>query len=300
MDTNLIFQFRAVYEAGTITRAAEQLSMTPGALSRAMKRLEEELSTSLFTPSGRNILPTEAAMRFYESSGAILSSIEAAKRSVKWEPRPARDLRIATFEVFSTHFASWMLAGLANEQKPARSVTLLERTPGKIEETIRSGHADFGLTYLPELHPELDHLAIGIMELGVFAASKAKHLDLPYAVPTTELGLNPLQVRSLDGWPVDLPREIRYRFEMLETALDLASRGLCRVVCPGFLVQLENERLNDRFRLVEIPVKARLPKLKVYAIKKKSSPEGEAFKKLCKSVRMALLKSSRTSRVRTP
>ena len=174
MDTNLIYQFRAVIEAGTIVRAAEQLNMTPGALSRAMKRLEDELDCKLFTPAGRNILPTKEATLFYASSQDIIHSINNAKNVLNKKVHSVRELKIATFEVFSTHFMAWMI----EKQALQIPVTLFEATPGFIEKNILNGFADFGLTYIPELHPELDHLMIGEMPLGVFVSNKSKNKEL--------------------------------------------------------------------------------------------------------------------------
>jgi DNA-binding transcriptional LysR family regulator len=284
MDINLILQFRTVIEAGTIARAAEQLNITAGALSRAMKRLEDELDSVLFTPSGRNILPTKEAMLFYASSKEIIQSIENARKALKQQEKSVRELKIATFEVFSTHFMAWMI----ENQSIQYPVTLFEATPSFIETSILNGFADYGLTYIPELHPELDHLMIGEMPLGVFVSHKSKNKELPYAVPITELGINHLQAKSLDGWPADVPRNIQFKFEMLETALDLTSRGLSKILCPKFIIKIENERLNEKHKLIEQEQKVKLPKLKVYAVKKKSQPEDEYFKKLCKAVRLAL------------
>jgi DNA-binding transcriptional LysR family regulator len=132
MNTDLIFQFRAVFESGTIAKAAEQVNMTPGALSRAMKRLEDELNTKLFIQSGRNILPTEAGKQFYVSSESIINSIESAKLSLKKKSSAVKELRVSTFEVFSTHFMAWMI----DKQGFDHPVTLFESTPGKIENDI--------------------------------------------------------------------------------------------------------------------------------------------------------------------
>lgn len=283
MDTNLVLQFRTVIEAGTIARASEQLNITAGALSRAMKRLEDELGCSLFTPSGRNILPTQEASLFYASSANIIHSIEAAKAGLK-KKAATRELKVATFEIFSTHFMAWMI----ETQAISFPVTLFEATPSFIERNILNGLADFGLTYTPELHPDLDHLMIGEMAIGVFVANKAKNKELPYAVPITELGISHFQTKSLDGWPTDVPRHIQFKFEMLETALDLTSRGMCKILCPKFIVKIENERLGEKYRLIEQEQKIRFPKLKVYAVKKKSHPEDDYFKKLCKAVRLAI------------
>jgi DNA-binding transcriptional LysR family regulator len=286
MNTDLIRQFRTVIEAGTLATAAEHLHLTPSALSRAMKRLEAELDCALFTPSGRNLLPTPEAQKFYASSGAILRGIDDAKAVLQKRAPAVRELRLSTFEVFSTHFSGWMIETL---DLPC-TVTLLEAPPGKIEEQILSGISDFGLTYAPELNPELDHLAIGEVSFAVHVSTRAKGLDLPYAVPITRLNTPFLPTQTLDGWPVGVPRTIRYRFEMLETALDLASRGLAQVICPEFLVKIENERLNARHQLERQSIGIPLPKFKVYAIKKKNHPEDATFKQICKAVRMVLRK----------
>jgi len=284
MDTNLIYQFRAVFEAGTIISAAEKLSMTPGALSRAMKRLEAEFECKLFMPSGRNILPTKEGKKLFISSLEIIKSLEYVKNNLRHQEQIIRELKIATFEVFSTHFLAWMIDHLSIKFP----VTLFELSPGDIEKNILNGFSDFGLTYLPELHPDLDHLMIGAMPLGVFTNTKNKNKDLPYAVPITDLGMNFLQAKSLDGWPAGIPRKIQFKFEMLETALDLASRGHAKILCPKFIIKIENQRLNEKYKLIEQVQTIRFPTLKVYAVKKKNHPEDDYFKKICKAVRIAL------------
>lgn len=284
MNTDLFYHFRTVYEAGTIAKASEQLHLTAGALSRAIKRLEYELGHSLFITSGRNIVPTEDGRKFYFASAAIIDSIENAKKSLKGLPK-SNDLKIASFEVFSTHFMSWMIHKINFEEK----VSVLERVPGEIERAVLDGEVDFGITYIPEANKELDHLFIGTMEMGIF--SNKPREDLPFAIPITELGINSLQVKSLDGWPLNKERTVKYGFEMLETALDLSSRGMARICCPRFLIKIENERLNEKHKLHEVEVKPKvlLPRFKVYVIKKKSVDESVTFKKMTKALRMALL-----------
>ena len=286
MDTNLIRQFCGVFESGTISQAALALHMTPGALSRAIKRLEDEMGVSLFIPSGRNIVPTPEAHVFYGHGKSILKSIEDSKKSVKNLKQVSAPIRIASFEIFSTHFLAHFIAG----EKMNTQISVLERAPEAIERSILENHADVGITYIPALHPDLEHIEIGKMELGVFTRSTATASSLPFAIPTVELGENILSVNSLDGWPADFPREIRYRVQQLETAVDLASRGMCKICCPKFLVRIENERLASSFRLKETPSPQglRLPRLKVYLVKRKSDAESPLFKKLGSALRKAL------------
>jgi hypothetical protein len=128
------------------------------------------------------------------------------------------------------------------------------------------------------------------MELGVFSNQKNKSSELPFAVPITDLGQNILHAQSLDSWPQDIPRNIQYRFELLETAFDLASRGLCKICCPKFIVKIENERLKSTFQLAEenLNKSVNLTPLKVYLVKRKSDSDSQEIKKLTKRLRMAL------------
>ena len=286
MDTDLIHQFCSVIESGTVAKAAEVLHMTPGALSRALKRLENELDVELFTPSGRNIVPTSAAKRFYPMGKELLQNLTNSKTALKTLTHKTSPLRIATYEVFSSHF---MASFIANEGLD-RDFSLTEKTPGAIEDSIKYGSADIGITYVPFLDTELDHLLIGKMEIGVFCNSQHKSVDLPFAIPITDIGQNILHAHSLDGWPQDVPRKIKYRFELLETALDLASRGVCKICCPKFLIKIENERFKTEFKLVEESVEKsiRINPLKVYLVKRKSDPESTEIKKLAKRLRMIL------------
>jgi hypothetical protein len=163
--------------------------------------------------------------------------------------------------------------------------TIFESTPSYIENKILDGLTDIGITYIPELHPDLDHLPIVDMPMGVFVSSKYRGEDLPFAIPITELGINHLQAKSLDGWPVDTYRNVGYKFEMLETALDLASRAKCKIFCPKFIVKIENERLKEKFQLIEIDEKLRFSKMKVFLVKKKSLKEDQVLKKISKAIR---------------
>jgi DNA-binding transcriptional LysR family regulator len=291
MNTDLIRQFCAVIEAGTIAEASRILNLSPGAVSRALKRLEAELGVGLFVSEGRNIIPNESAHQFYALGKDILKSISSAKLALKGFSAPAKTLKVATFEVFSTHFFARVIA----ESKSGLSYHLIEKSPGMIEEWVLSGRADMGVTYVPSLNPKLDHIGIGKMRFGVFSNPRGgNQLSLPFAVPTTELGENVTEAVSLDGWPAHFPRLIQYRFEMLETALDLASRGHCKICCPTFLISAENERLKSAFQLSEeeLPTGLHLPKPEVYLVKRKSNAESHEFRRIARELRVALKSSA--------
>ena len=65
----------AVSDAGSYTRAAEELGLTQSAVTQMMKALEKEIGFSLFVKSGRGMRPTPEAQSLLPSVRALLSPV---------------------------------------------------------------------------------------------------------------------------------------------------------------------------------------------------------------------------------
>ena len=63
MDLRQLEIFLAVMECSSVTRTAEKLYLSPGAVSLQLHNLAAELRTDLFVRAGRHIVPTEQARR---------------------------------------------------------------------------------------------------------------------------------------------------------------------------------------------------------------------------------------------
>ncbi|MYM65398.1 LysR family transcriptional regulator [Pseudoduganella sp. FT55W] len=73
-----IESFVRTAEAGSFTAAARRLGLTPAAVSRNVKRLEDNLGLLLFQRSTRSLVLTEAGAQFLGDVSAGLSSIQGA------------------------------------------------------------------------------------------------------------------------------------------------------------------------------------------------------------------------------
>lgn len=80
-DLNLLRIFDMVYTTGAVTLAAEQLNMTPPAVSQAMARLSQHLGQPLFVRQGRGIKPTAAAISLKKQITPHLSFLEQSINS---------------------------------------------------------------------------------------------------------------------------------------------------------------------------------------------------------------------------
>ncbi|MFV0334812.1 MAG: LysR substrate-binding domain-containing protein [Tropicimonas sp.] len=81
--------FRAIsvfYQVATlnsVTAAAEQLNVTPSAVSQQVRVLEQQIGTSLVTREGRKIRLTEAGERFFELVADQVEGIISATQTMK-------------------------------------------------------------------------------------------------------------------------------------------------------------------------------------------------------------------------
>ncbi len=87
MHTTQLETFICVAEAGSFNKAAEQLYITPPAVTKQMNLLEEDLGLQLFIRTHRGLLLTEAGKSFYKDAKYIIQyckdSIERAKKSME-------------------------------------------------------------------------------------------------------------------------------------------------------------------------------------------------------------------------
>ncbi len=291
MDTNRIKYFLSLVKTGSVTKAAELHHISPPALSKAMKVLEGELNEKLIVPDGRGILLTDKARAIAPLLQDIIQKLDAVIELSDLSENHADDnkpLRIATFEVFSTHFMERALSSVFKD----RSCLLYEMAPGQMEQVVARREADFAITYIPIPHPDLDHLRVQLVEMGIFGVKKQfddfSERETPFVIPIAPIEGSPNKVRGLDGWPDDaFPRRVVYKVGMLEAALGICRRGLAVAYIPKFIARLHNEIVKPEFHIEEktMPKKFPVRKEYVYLIKRKTDLEDQLAKQLGSAIR---------------
>ena len=68
----------AVVEAGSMTRAADALGLTPSGVGRAIQRLEAQIGVRLLDRTTRSLRLTDEGQRFWRRVGPLLDGIEEA------------------------------------------------------------------------------------------------------------------------------------------------------------------------------------------------------------------------------
>ncbi|WP_299975649.1 LysR family transcriptional regulator [uncultured Pseudoteredinibacter sp.] len=70
-----LLSFRAIFEAGNISKAAKKLGVSAASVSHSLKSLEKQLSAPLFLRTTRTIRATELGVRLYDGSCAAMDQL---------------------------------------------------------------------------------------------------------------------------------------------------------------------------------------------------------------------------------
>ncbi len=103
-----IIVFHAVARAGSVSRAADELRVTPSAVSQQIQALELHLGTALTLKVGRNITLTEAGERYFQMVGREIEHITDVTHHV----RGFRSAMTLTVRAAPSVASKWLLPRL--------------------------------------------------------------------------------------------------------------------------------------------------------------------------------------------
>tara|TARA_B100000686_G_C16540005_1_gene836926 strand:+ start:119 stop:979 length:861 start_codon:yes stop_codon:yes gene_type:complete len=138
---------------GTITGAAEMMSISQPAVTRLIQELERVLGFNLFVRQGRQIVPTvEARMFFDEVETSYLGLDQLNQSAVNIREHKEGCLRVVTIASVVTMFIGKILKAF-DANYPNVAVSLEVQPTQRVFEYITSGQCDLGLSTLPMENP---------------------------------------------------------------------------------------------------------------------------------------------------
>lgn len=267
-------------------KASEVLHISQPALSKALRRLEQEVGIRLLESEGRGLKLTPAGQRFQAMTAPLLEQWLNVPESLATAGEQKKATRIASFEVFTTHFLAHLGNFIDLEQ-----LELHEHRPGLMERAILEGRADVGITYAPIPLSGLEFTEVTKIKMGIFGVKALKDRDFadcPFVVPLLPTEGTPSKVQGLDGWPDHrFPRRITHRVTKMESALELCRQGHCVAYLPEFVVRLHNKKVTSEYQLLELdsPIAVRDRKQSVFLFRKQGTLESKLIREVAKSLR---------------
>lgn len=118
---NGFFTFEAAARCGNFARAADELNVTPAAVSRMMSRLEDHLGITLFERLPGGVTLTEAGRILYEAISRGFSGIETALREIEDRKTGVETVTLSVSTGFTTH---WVMPHMAEMKRAFPSLEL--------------------------------------------------------------------------------------------------------------------------------------------------------------------------------
>lgn len=145
IELRLLRSFVAIYESGTLSRAAERLACTQAAMSMRLKQLETELGEPLFLRQHHRLEPTSRAAELYARALGVLAAYDemiSATRSGK----PRQRLRLGVPDDYALGILPRALARLGPES--GYEIEIVCDLSGNLAAAIQRNQIDLALVTL--------------------------------------------------------------------------------------------------------------------------------------------------------
>jgi len=147
---NALRAFEAAARHLSFLKAADELHVTPGAISQQVKALEDQLGIALFRRLPRGVLLTDAGQLYGKRLGEIFDQIRRATTDVLRDAEPD-GLTVATMLSFA---ARWLIPRLGGFNLAHPETTVRVMADGKITD-FNTEDVDLALRYGPGNYPGL-------------------------------------------------------------------------------------------------------------------------------------------------
>ncbi len=136
--------FRAVLRSGSVTRAAEALSLSQPAVTKLLRTLEEETGLTLFDRARRRLVATPEAALCEAEVDRLFAAADRLDRTLEdMRGIGSGALRVAVMPFMGASFIPRVLAQFAREAKPAR-FSLSVTNSREVHDLVQAGEADIG------------------------------------------------------------------------------------------------------------------------------------------------------------
>jgi len=241
-STAALISFEAAARHESFTRAAEELSLTQGAICRQIASLEDFLSVELFRRSRRGVKLTEAGLSYSRRVATQLDAVERDTLSVMGQ-QGANVIELAVVPTFGTQ---WLLPRLKDFQHkhPEVTVNLTNRTrPFLFADTafdaaIYFGDADWSGT---ESHRLMGENPMPVCSPALLGNHTHLGADAIAELPLLQQTTRPYAWRQwFNSQQLNILRDMTGpRYELFSMLAQAAMHDMGIALIPPFLIQRE-------------------------------------------------------------
>jgi DNA-binding transcriptional LysR family regulator len=237
----LLRAFEAAARLESFALAAQELHLTPSAISHQVKELEQYFGRPLFLRRNRRIEPTPEALRLLDSLSRVFDVVEAACNEVTLAP----DAQVLALHCAPSLAVKWLGPKLPEFTKAFPHITIRLSTGPEPLDLTRVQEVDIEISYGSALErPGVEIVPLGREPIVPLCSPALLTTDVPARQRMREVTLIDTQLSRLT-WPdwfsangLAMPASPRPSFDRAALGISAAADGMG--------VVLESARLAER------------------------------------------------------
>ncbi|WP_175908735.1 LysR substrate-binding domain-containing protein [Burkholderia sp. BCC1640] len=160
--------FESSARLGSFKAAADELSVTPAAVSHQIKSLESRIGVLLFERGASGVRLTEEGERLFRASHDALLALSRGLDAVRPEAADERTLVLTTTPAFA---AMWLIPRLGRFQQVDPQLNIKVETGNTLADLDRDARIDLAIRATSRTFPTLHEIALIDEYFGAYAAT---------------------------------------------------------------------------------------------------------------------------------
>jgi LysR family glycine cleavage system transcriptional activator len=247
-----LIAFEATARHLSFSRAAEELALTQGAVSKRVRQLETVLGFQLLVRNTNQVCLTEIGQKYLGDAKDLLRQLHSSTEDIRASARGVDGIRVAVPTAFAARWLVPRLSGFSRAH-PNCSINIL--SPGSPEDP-RYAQADCvvfdGLSPWRDAHSTVLATGSYIVVASADYACKSRPMSPRQLVDRPLLACNrtpDLWQRWFDAAGLAKPPLDTFRFDDLAPLIEATLAGLGAALLPDFLISedIRNGRLRRLF-----------------------------------------------------
>lgn len=255
MDLQTLGYFRAVVDAGSLSKAAVQLHYAQSNLSTKITQLEKELRCKLFYRTSQGVMPTPKGAALYGYAADMQKLADEALRAMWDDGSDTGSITIGSMESTAASFLPRFLSHF-HQAHPAVSVRVDTGTTSACVEKLLEHRLDGAFIAGPIHHPELESIHVREEKLLLFSDPLDKGTELCDILTSRAMLVFPTGCSYRKAFDrlltkLGLVSKQVFEFSSLSGMLTSVNAGLGAALLPASVI--EQAPSGYRFSIHEVP-----------------------------------------------
>lgn len=180
VDLTMVATLKAIFDTGTVSKAAEVLGVTQPSVSQNLRRARLYFGDELFVRSGNALQPTPRAIALQPAVSRLMRDLEVISRPPDaFDPRAANLEFIICMSEMAEYIVLPRLAATFAREAPGCSIRGIRVPQSRLLTALENGEVDLATGSLIGADPSLRQQRLGEQKLISLVSARGRWADAP-------------------------------------------------------------------------------------------------------------------------